>query len=426
MSDRLAELYPAAVHQLRVGLSLPAPRLPDPPSGGRNLGSVREFYGPMLLREVQVANGNRVAFINKAFPHSRYDVMMLASDDHIHSSIGELAAPTKGLFFDVADRFVDYLSDEGVRKEFDLDNGHLHVSYNYDRHTQDRENSMFYDKRFHLHLNYWPGRDLRRLSTVPWPEVTDVALRRRLVDPIAHLAAQVVYEYTGGTVAGHRLLVPDAERDGAHGLPFGPKLRLPGWRALQDPAVPAILEVLHRAAESAYGEIHQCLVGAPHRPQAWWRPELLPEPAVAANLRRLGWASENTRDGLMNLARLLCDLSESDLARFRTDEATRIRRMTLGGLDYAISMFTQRRNTGDNPLSRHEQLYLVLQAKLFADIGGAGLPSIDAVALVRVDRSAGAVMTDADVADRAQLRQEFLDGHWPGLSNRHQLTDLPL
>lgn len=421
MSDSLASLYPTTTDEVRVALRLPAPRLPNPPSGARNLGSAREFYGPAMLREVQVADGDRLAFIDKAFPHSRYDVMMLVSDDEIRCAVTEVAPATKRLMLDVAASFVDYLSTPEVVREWDLGNGHLHVSFNYDRDTHDRENSMFYDKRFHLHLNYWPGRDLRDLDTVRWANITDTALRRRLIDPVADLASTVLHDKLGGKAAGWPLLTPDAERDVRLGLPFGPKLRLPGWAALRDPGFPALLDELHRAADAAYRELFECLTGHQFQPMPWYRPPVLSVGEAVANLRRLEWLSTAGLDRVARLAGLLRDVPPAQMAAFRSDERERIRRMSLGGLDYAISLFSQSRNTDRQPLAAHPETYLVLQAKLFADIGGAGLPSVDRVPLVRVDRSAGAVMTGGEIADRVGMRERFFDRYWPRLVDEHDL-----
>ncbi len=422
MIDALADLYPAEAQETPAVLRLAAPRLAEPPPDVRNVGTVLDHYRENLLQEWTVHGGDRIALIDKAFPHSRYDVMLLASDDTIRSAVTDLGSATAEMLFDTAADFVDFLSAPAVVDHYRLADGHFHLCFNYDRDTVDRENSMFYDKRFHLHLNYTPGRDIKLGSAVKWSEIPDLRLRRRLIDPIAYLGAAVLHDATDGSVADTNLLPIDNARDLRLGLPPGAKVRLDGWGRLRGPRFPALLDDLHRQADRAYRTIHRAFTGVASAPEPWQRPALLAPERICANLDAIRWLSASTRAGLAQLAHLLRDTTAADLARYRGDEGARVQQLTVAGLDYAMSVFSPHRNTAARPLAVHDEVYLVMQFKLFGDIGGAGLPTIDGIPIVRLDRSSGPALTAAELADRRALRRDFLDRALPGLTHRHGLA----
>ena len=87
----------------------------------------------------------------------------------------DLAPRTLNVVFDLAYRFVAYISQPETVERFGLHGAQLHLCFNHDRDTVDRDNAMFFDKRFHLHLNLWPERDLDWLAR-------SVAYLRTLVD----------------------------------------------------------------------------------------------------------------------------------------------------------------------------------------------------------------------------------------------------
>lgn len=418
MTDSLKSLYPDCAAEIQTVLRLGIPRVPDAPVSEPNLGSPRDFYGKRMLEELLVDDKDRVAFIDKAFPHSRYDVMTLASDERIRSAIVDLAPATRGLLAEVAARFVEYVSEPDVLDEHGLSGGHFHMSFNYDPATADRENSMFYDKRFHMHMNYWPGRDLTEMTTTRWGDIPSTALRRRLIDPLSFVAASIMYEALDGRAAGYPLLPVDVRRDVQEGLPPGLKLRLPGWHVLREPGFIAALEALHRCAARTYDALYSAFTGEAHEPRLWQRPRLLPPPEIAARLSDLPWLSTRGRRDALRIGSLLRDVTPEECAVFRDDAETRIRCMTLGGLDYSISLFSWCENSKATPLKHADEVFLVMQCKLFADIGGAGLPSMRRIALVRLDREAGRVMQAAEYEDRLAFRSRFIAQVLPELAAR--------
>lgn len=422
MTSSLASLYPREAHELPTVVSMPIGRLPSTiKPGGRNLSTPREFYGPAILREIQVGDGDRLAFVEKAFPHSLYDLMILASDDEIRCSVTDLARDTKRLIFGLSAQFVDYLSDPDVVDRYGLARGHLNLAFNHDRYTADRENSMCCDKRFHLHLNYWSERELSALRPVSWGEIPDRGLRQRLLDPIAYLSEHVLWDRLGGQLPNFPMMPVDPERDRRLGLPAGPKVRFSDWGFLRDGGLVDTLDALHHAADAAYRELYKAVTGEDHQPLVWERPTLLPIPQRLANLERIAWLSAPSLAGLRTLAQSLRDVTADDMQRFRESANEATARLSLAGLDYAITLFAQQRNTVSVPLAETGPVYLVMHCKLFGDIGGAGLPSVDRIPVVRLDRAQGSLLTDEQIESRRQFRNEFLDGALPAMSETFDL-----
>jgi hypothetical protein len=328
------------------------------------------------------------------------------------------------LVLDLSAEFVDFLSDPEVCRRYGLDGGQLNLAYNYDRHTVDRDNSMCCDKRFHLHLNYWVADELNDMRPVAWGEIEDQAVRRTLVDPVAYLSEMIMRDRIARYPLPVPLLTVDSDRDQTLGLPAGPKIEFPDWGFLRDPSFATVLGDLHREAETAYAELYEDFVGEQFAPRPWHRPRLLPRQRIEANLRARSWLSPDTVDGLVVLARSLVDLEELGVTAMEDADPATLNKVALAGLDYAIALFRPARNTVETPLNRGGPVYLVMHCKMFASVGGAGLPIIDRVPVVRLDRSRGRLFTTDEVEKRRRLRADFLDRHLPGLDERFRLQSV--
>lgn len=407
MSPALASLYPDEIRELMVIPRMPSPRKPNAPAGARNRGTAREFYGPAMVEEFRLLDGSHVAFIDKAFPHSRFDTMLLASDDDIRTAVSDLTAPAAEYIFGSVPRFAEYVSQDDVVQRFGLRGGRLHVSYNYDRDTTDRENSMFYDKRFHLHLNYFPARDIVTTEPIRWVDLPDRALAQRLVDPVAYLAEYVVRDVNTELGDLVPLMPVDRSRDLRLGLPAGAKFEAAGWSALGRRDTIGYLRGLHLAAERGHVDLYRAMTGQEFMPRRWSRPAMLPLEQALSRLSDIPWMSEESFAGASTLARGLRSMTEAEIEALRQDSARVTQLLTLGGLDYAISIAAPYAN-GRGPVpAQADVVHVTQQVKLFADIGGAGMPPIDGVPIVRLDRASGKPFSPAELRERVAFAEGF-------------------
>ena len=176
-AGRLDHLYPAQAWELPVNPSLPAPRRAIPPAERRNLGTWRDYYHPNIAAELPVpGTPGTLAVIDKAFPHSLYDLMLLVADDDApRSNVGDTPDRVLAALLRATAAFVRYLSDAAVLRGLGSDGrdgGQLGVGWNFDP-TVDRDNGQWWDKRMHWHLNYWPASIRRAVRPVPLRSVTD-------------------------------------------------------------------------------------------------------------------------------------------------------------------------------------------------------------------------------------------------------------
>ncbi|MFI2077534.1 hypothetical protein [Streptomyces triculaminicus] len=401
----LDALYPDAAWDLPVNAALPAPRLADPPAERCNLGAYRDYYGPCILREFPVAGEiERLAVVDKAFPHSLYDVMLLvARDDVVRRSVGDTPDAVLAALLRAAAMFVEFLSDPAVVRGFGLEDGRLAIGWNHDP-TVDRDNGQWWDKRLHLHLNCWPAAVRRAVAPLRLADIGDVTMRRSLVDPAAYLAHQVMADaLRGGAVLPERcrLLGPDPRRDAAQGLPVGLKVRIPGWEFLTAPEGRELLRELHTTASGAYQALRRCFTGSDDAPGAWQRPRLLPADDVERGLDALAWLSPASRMLLADLRSVLRNVTprQMRLLAARRDLANRC--LTLGGLSYNLSLFTPQPVAANSPVLAARELYVVMQFKLVSYVGNS--PALGGAAASVIDRMGGPVMT----ADDRQRRRAF-------------------
>ncbi|MFD3760454.1 hypothetical protein [Streptomyces sp. NPDC058622] len=401
----LDDLYPAAAWDLPVNPGLPAPRLPAPPEELPNLSGYREHYAPFILRELPVpGHAERLAAIDKAFPHSLYDLMLLvARDDVLRTHVGNTPDQVLAALLHAARSFTEFTKSPAARR-FGLAGFRLGIGWNCDP-TVDRDNGQYWDKRLHLHLNCWPGAVCTSSRPVPLASITDVTVRRSLVDPIAHLAHQVMADAlrTAPLPASCHMLEPDLARDAALGLPVGLKFRLPGVPFLTTADCRVLLRALHATAETTHRAVLTAFTGHADAPAPWQRPALLPPDTVRSNLTALPWLSHPAAADLLRLRAVLKDVTPAQLRLLASRPWIANRCLTLGGLSYNTSFFTPR------PVSTggEDDWYLVMQFKLVSYIGSS--PAVGGAIASVIDRAHGPVMTPDDRARRADFQNAFLD-----------------
>lgn len=401
----LRELCPKWVDDRRVVTSLPMPRFPDAPAI-QNETTVSEFYKDRLITAFESPAGERLGLVDKLFPHSRYDAMILAAEDDVRSSVAALHDETLRMVLDLVVRFADYVSSRPVMDEFDLEGAQLHACFNHSPDTRDRQNSQFYDKRFHLHLNCYPARDVQGLRSARLGDVDDDRIHRRMVDPVAYLAAQLVSDAAAGEIMGRTLRVPSP--NDALDEPFGLQVEVGSWSALSAEDFPVFLKELHETTVRAYADVRRCFVGDAGPAAPWQRPRLLPLAEIRTRLAALEWVSERSAELLDLLAQTLRDVSGEDLARMEAGTDADALELSLNGLDYSIGFVSRGVNTRTAPLNEVTDLRLVMQCRLFGDVGGAGLPPLAGHAAVRLDRRGGPVLTSLDVEKRRSFSAGFV------------------
>jgi len=405
----LDALYPRAALDLPVNPALLAPRLAVPPKERRNLGGYRDYYGPNILVEIPVPGaGERLAVIDKAWPHSLYDVMLLvARDDVLRTSVADTPPAVLTALMEACSLFADYVSTPSVMGEFGLVGSQTSIAWNHDR-TVDRDNGQWWDKRLHLHFNCWQKPAYSNRS-VRLGDVADTTTRRSLVDPVAYLAHRVILDaLTGHSLPdGCVLLAPDPLRDGCEHLPVGLKIRLPGgWPFVTTPECRRLLRTLHKTAAATYRDLLLSFTGQAQPSTDWRRPPLLSLPDVNRRLACLRWLTPGSREELLRLRGVLRDLTgrELELLRRRPDVANRC--MTLGGLSYNLAFHSPHPASPERPLSASPDLYLVMQFKLISYIGSS--PAVHGAVASVIDRAGGPVMTDADRALRRAFQSEYI------------------
>jgi hypothetical protein len=425
MRDRLAALYPPEFQDYPIIERVSVPGFP-----GMHAPHFPAFkdpwpmYGDRLLYEFIVsdgAGGDRLVLVNKLYPHGLHDMMVLSLDDPPKPSIAGLGVPATAVVLGLAERFLEYVGDPEVIKRFHLDEGCFHFCYNYDPDTLDRESGMA-DKRFHLHLNYW-SREIDKLSPRPFGSLSNLSWRRRLIDPITSLGEQIAYDLLSGAIGDIPLLPPNPKRDLCLGLPPGLKIRFDGWSVLRDPVTVETLRNLHTELSSAHALIVRAFTNDDRPPGRWRRHSLLPASTIRSNVAAISGLSEASKQGLVVLAEALQDVSSLAMEAFRNKKWLRIQHLAMAGLNYSLGLYAQQTNRIGDPLLKNGPVYLVVQTKLFADIGGAGIPYMKALPIVRIQRGDG-VFNSRQIRNRDDFQAGFVAYADAWLSGRPEVAEV--
>lgn len=393
--------------------------VPGPPAGFE-LNAEERGAGPPLARfrrrliallDCAAADGDRLALVDKAIPHARFDLMLSEASERDKPSPGDVAPVTGQALWATGLDFVHHVSRPDVMARFGLEGGTLHLALNCDPNTRDRE-SVQAAKQFHLHLLYWTAAELaplRGVDEVARPGDFDPRLRRQLLDPLTFAGARALTALLADMdlgIAGAALEPVDAAAVAAGRRPLGAVIRLPGWRALGDAAFEHLIRRLHERATVFSAAVLRACVGQAEPPAHWQRHRLLPEAQRRSALAGLNLA-EPAGGELSDLLMRLQDLSPPVGERLRVrSPALRRHLMTLNPPSYSLNLHAPVLNTPDTPLLEAASVYLSIQPKLFSGIGGAGLPWLGGVPSVRIRRGVGR-FTVADWRRRADFQRGF-------------------
>jgi len=416
----LEALYPRVWEQLRIAWD--AVHIPAPPKAfalsdeERNSQEPARRYQRRTIQSLRITTPgpqaprtDTIAFIDKAIPHSQFDLMATDISPRVQATLTSIGERSLAGFLQSAERFIAFVSQPNIRERFDLDNGLAHIALNCDPNTRDRESCQAV-KSFHLHFIYWTAAELAGLhntETLAQP-VADLP-RRRVLDPLTALGSRLIHErlqcHDFGDWGAQLLPYQDLPQGDETGL-IGCLIRLPGWQVLTSPQFRALLGQVHHTIEDSAGALLQAFTGHSDIPPRWSRWPLLPRADIHQNLHDLAY-SEAVTTGLGELADTLRTLSTKTIERLRHRPRQRIRHLSLNPPSYALNLYSPRRNCRKQALIDASPVYLIIQPKLFSAVGGAGSLPLAGTASVYIRRGVGR-FTETAWRRRAEFQREFL------------------
>lgn len=367
------------------------------------------------------AGEDRLVLVDKASPHALHDLMVSGLATPPHPSPQDVSTPVGQILWRTASSFVRFVSRPSVGRAFGLAGGSLNLALNCDPYTLDRESCQA-NKQFHLHLLHWTRAELEPLARPGRVgDIADPRLRRQSLDPLAFLGARLIHECLENLPLGDcgASLAPFCESDAIAGrLPLGCLIRLPGWDLLDDSAFEVLVRKIHQRIEAKAADILAAFTGRRRPPIPWHRHELLVPDEIRTNLDRLPFSNQ-ARAGLGLLALRLRNLTPPLSARLqRESSALRRHHMTSNQPCYSLNLHAPPDGSSNRPIVEAQQVWLVIQTKLFSGIGGAGLLSLGGVPSVRILRGEGTFSTE-QWHHRAHFQREF------ARYNETRLSDLP-
>lgn len=409
--DRLGFLYDNHLLSLPAATGLKVSGYPeavpfDLPSANRASDSLERFnalYRPDFFGTVG-AIGDRLSLCNKRPPHSITDVMLIQSDDDIRSRFQDLSEAQKVAALRTARAFETFTADQVASGK--LGPGMVHISYNVSPDTRDRENSMGYTKRFHMHLNYWPHDTVQNLTVMPVGRMPRHK-RRDFLDPFTQLAAEVLSEQTAvrGWFPDGTVLDPGAEATLRRAMPPAFTVQFPSWNFLTSDVFRQQLTAMQLYIDSRYRDIQEAFTGIRSPAAEWRRHHVLDAATVKGNLRALGFDSV-TDAKLSKLAEIVRSIDDRTCeylrkkARFRTDT------MLMNGPNYSVGFFSEIGSNEHPARTERPSVWMMVQFKLLSSLGSAGLfPSVKAP-IVRISRNAEPISA-ADRARRSEFQRDF-------------------
>ncbi len=412
--NRFAGLDPAGLEHMLVAwrqLAIPGP-LPAYQLRGVELThpDPRVRFARRIVACMPCADGrDTLALVDKASPHSLFDLMLTEVSAVAKSTPVDVAAATGRALWRTGGNFVRFCSQSRVVEDFGLAGGELHLALNCDPHTVDRE-SVQAAKQFHLHLLCWTPAALAPLAGAePLARGRDARLRRQALDPISFLGARLICDALSALdlgLPGAGLLPPDDPAVIVGKRPLGCVIRLPGWSVLGGPDFEVLIRRIHVRLATLAADLLECFTGEREPPPPWQRHPLLPRREISARILA-GPFTSGVRDGLECLAAALRPLAPRTAARLaRASPAVRTHLMTLNHPAYALNLHAPRCRSPAHGLAEAPVVHLIIQPRLFSGIGGAGLLTLGGVPSVRILRGQG-TFSLAQWQQRARFQRAF-------------------
>ena len=424
--DCLEALYPEELKDLPVAWD--QVKIPGPPGPYRLSGS----EGDSILakdrfrrRTIQAFNlypagaadeghTDRLAFIDKAIPHSLYDLMCTEASDAVKATVSDISRQTGRAVCQSAYNFVSFLSRPETFQTYDLAGGQLHLAVNCDPNTLDRE-SVQASKRFHMHFLYWRRQELKLLQGVACNRrQTRKLLRQRMLDPLFILGPAMIHERLheeNFRYEGMRLIPFRPDEIMVQGMTPGCLIRLDTWGRLKTEAFTQCINHIHCCIKATSRQLQHAFTGQSQPPDPWQRHALLPYPVIVDNIGKLSF-SRRPSEGLVHLARVLRNISPQLMNYLKRRSGHRIRHLVLNNPCYTLNLYSPDEHQIDRPLIESKAVYLSIQVKLLSAIGGAGLLCLKGVPIVRIVREQGEFSAES-WSTRARFQRDYTAYNYP-------------
>ena len=177
-----------------------------------------------------------------------------------------------------------------------------------------------------------------------------------------------------------------------------------GWASLQSESFIDLLLTLHNWFLATYDEVYEAVCGQPYQARAWFRPTLLRGAKLSERTSRIDWIEQDTARQLFEFASSLRDLDQRTLQGFQRHRRAALTNMIMGSPMYALTLLE--RDPVDGLSQRDLPVELILNAKLFSAIGGAGLFGMEGASAVRISRGTG-VLSSSEIARRDSFQHDF-------------------
>lgn len=119
----------------------------------------------------------------------------------------------------------------------------------------------------------------------------------------------------------------------------------------------------------------------------WKRHKLNEREVIIERIKAIKELSEQSKNDLILLAQMLQYIPADVMEYLKKRKNLRITTLSVNGLNYSLGLFSRYINSIQNPLKNHNEIYLVVQPKMFSSIGGAGLPYIYNRPVIKLNRN---------------------------------------
>ena len=423
--------YPAGFEQLQTAWdAIHIPALPAAftlNAQERGSEQCNQRYRRRTIQTLSIASAKQtdhIAFIDKALPHSQYELMAGEVGECPRATVTDIGERALQALLSACERFAAFVSQPDTIARYQLQGGLAHCALNCDPHTLDRESCQAI-KHFHLHFIYWTGAELQPLRQAGTPlfQTRSSNQRLRILDPLLSLGSQLLHQRLQQQTLQHPQaeLLPLPSPSTPPTLP-GCLIRLPGWQALTHAGMAALLRQIHQTIVDTGNELQLAFTDHSGPPAPWHRHPLLPADTITSRLAALGYSTDATAQ-LTRLAHSLRTLSPATIERLRQRPARRIRHLSLIPPAYAINLHAPQPNSIETPLHDSDAVTLIIQPKLFAAVGGAGSVPLAGIPSVHINRGQGHYSEQA-WQQRNAFQREFLQFCQPQLAGFSD-TSLP-
>ncbi|MGN4157927.1 hypothetical protein ACTFH1_10070 [Staphylococcus auricularis] len=338
--------------------------------------------------------------MDKLYPHSLLDFMLMSNNFKDYKlAITDYDKNEFRYLTNLIFEYINFIKKDEIINKYDMNYGHFHISFNYDPYTVDRPSSMS-KKIFHIHFNYFKDFKIAPENVKKIDINSSNKLHKMMIDKGTLIYQYIYYDYY--KKSRFEMI---SKNEINENLPPGIVFKIGSYKNLLTDDFFELIHEIHNNLKFIHGFFTNYLFDT-QLPNHTIFKRLKKKNHADALIDDLDELSDCTKNILKAFISQLHELDYKSELKFLNSKKLREEHLIYDQLNYSMSLYSPNANNLGENKNIENDIYLVVQPKLFSKKGAAALPSIGDIPVVNIVRNQ-LEMTDQECEDKHHFQKDF-------------------